>query len=604
MNAQARIVNALDSLRPERSGGKTPVFPVWDDVGLERPRQAWQWMRQTLQPPGELDWVRREVAEAWRRCIEDYGMRFRPQRSLTMRLPQGMGLPDVGVHPGLLDFFAQFEKQPYLRAAEAGLTLCLADAYCRLVAIHGRDLGDCPFGRLLGQPQADWSESAIGNNGIGSAAVALEAIAFSGEEHYLPLLHPFATAGYPLRLADGRLLGVLGLVSERRIAAGVLKSLVCLLGRLAEETMASVCLTDRGRAGEPFPLRILRPAPPPGKMRASGEAAAPAGKVADFASQFVEKAVRLQQRRIPILVVGESGAGKEYLVRRAYEAGPRRSGPFIAVNCASIPRDLIESELFGYESGSFTGARKEGKAGKFLLADKGVLLLDEIGDMGLDLQAVLLRVLENSEFYPVGGSKPVRVDVQIFAATNVPINQAVKEGKFRRDLYYRLNGAQLILPPLREREDKESLILQLLEKELALSGRQGPVRLSDEVMATFLRHPWPGNVRQLSNVIRSSLHLAEGDTISLTDLPDDFFEEMNENGAASEKTERTADPSSEPNVREEFQSPALSLADWELKGIKHALKSCKGNLSQAARALGITRGTLYKKMSEYGLSAR
>jgi len=596
MNAQAKIANALDPSPVERREGRPQTHPPGDgdDAGLDRPRQAWQWMRQTLQAPGEADWVRREVAESWRRCLEDHGLRFHPPWVLGGRLTPGFGPPEGGVHPWLLDFFSQFEQQARLPVAEAGLTLCLTDAQCRLLAIRGLDLSDCPFGRLLGQIQADWSEPVIGNNGIGSAAFAMAPIAFSGEEHFLPLLHPFTTAGYPLLTAEGRLVGLLGLVSGQKIAPGVLKSLACLLGKRAEEALAATRNPNPVRAGG-FPMRILRPAPAP---------VGGVGPASDFASRFVEKAVRLQQRRIPILVVGESGAGKEYLVRKAYEAGPRRNGPFIALNCASIPRDLIESELFGYAAGSFTGARKEGKAGKFLLADKGVLLLDEIGDMGLDLQAVLLRVLENSEFYPVGASEPVRVDVQIFAATNVPIQQAVKEGRFRRDLYYRLNGAQLILPSLREREDKAQLIQQLLEKELALSGRSRPVRLSAEVLAMFLRHPWPGNVRQLSNVIRSSLHLVEGDELGLADLPDDFFEEMNEAGAATEGNAPGPLPAAALDWEADGQSPALSLAEWELRGIKHALKSCKGNLTQTAKVLGITRGTLYKKLSEYGLSAR
>lgn len=314
--------------------------------------------------------------------------------------------------------------------------------------------------------------------------------------------------------------------------------------------------------------------------------------------RLVETAVRLQNRRIPILLVGESGAGKEHLVRTAHAAGPRSGGPFIALNCASIPRELIESELFGYASGSFTGAHREGKAGKFLLADKGILFLDEIGDMCLDLQAVLLRVLESSEFFPVGASKPVRVDVQIFAATNVPIQQAVREGRFRRDLYYRLNGAQLIIPPLRNRDDKLQIIHRILSRELRIAGYDPFRKPTAETMNLFLRHPWPGNIRQLSNVLRTAINMSEDGVVTVDDLPDDFLEELRHDADIRHGAAPTG-PSAEVELPQ-----ATTLAEWERRGIATALEASRGNVTHASRILGITRGTLYKKMALYGLSDR
>ena len=574
-----------------------------DDNRLDRPRQAWQWMRQTLQSPDLGDWVRHEVAVSWQRCLDEYRLRFVPP------FPQSNARASFVAHlnPDLLRLSEIAEQQLGVLIGEAGLTLSVMDAECRLMCVIGRDFGDCPMGRLLIYPLADWSERFIGNNGMGSAAVTQTPIAFCGEEHFLHLLHPFSSAGFPLFDQGGQLLAVMGLISDQRINPGVLKSLICVLGKRLQATLQD-CPGHRPDTYAPgyFHARPSSHKREEDRLGVEGEQALAAGVAYSPAitleCRLAEKAARLQERRIPVLVVGESGAGKEHLVRMAYEAGPRRGGPFIALNCASIPRELIESELFGYASGSFTGARKEGKPGKFLLADKGVLFLDEIGDMGLDLQAVLLRVLENAEFFPVGASQPVKVDVQIFAATNVPIQQAVREGRFRRDLYYRLNGAQIILPPLREREDKRLIIQRLLDKELALSGQAGPVVLERAVLDLFLRHPWPGNIRQLSNVIRSSLQMAEGHAITLADLPDDFFEELNQ---ASESTQPDlAVPSITCQPPEETAPPTLTLDEWELKGIKAALHACKGNLTQTARALGITRGTLYKKMSQYGLSTR
>ncbi|WP_052807802.1 sigma-54-dependent Fis family transcriptional regulator [Methyloterricola oryzae] len=339
------------------------------------------------------------------------------------------------------------------------------------------------------------------------------------------------------------------------------------------------------------------------KNSGAGPAQESGSRPGSHEQRLVETAVRLQIRKIPILLVGESGAGKEHLVRTAHAAGPRSSAPLIAVNCASIPRELIESELFGYAAGSFTGAHREGKSGKFLLADKGILFLDEIGDMCLDLQAVLLRVLETSEFFPVGASRPVRVDVQIIAATNVPIQQAVREGRFRRDLYYRLNGAQLIVPPLRERDDKLQIVHRILSRELRIAGFDPFRKPSSEVMNLFLTHPWPGNIRQLSNVLRTAINLSEDGVIRLEHLPDDFLEELKHDLGA--EPSKQAEPCRVIGARViETPAQATTLADWERRGIAAALEVCRGNVTRASRILGITRGTLYKKMALYGLQDR
>ena len=599
MNAStATVFKPLEAPGLEFRDGQAQADFLYEENRMDRPRQAWQWMRQTLQSPDLGDWVRHEVAVSWQRCLDEYRLRFAPS------FPRAHSKAPFLTHPSpdLLRLSEIVEQQLGFLAGESGLTLSLMDAECRLMCLIGRDFGDCPMGRLLIYPLADWSERLIGNNGMGSAAVTLAPVAFCGEEHFLHLLHPFSSAGFPLLGQGGELLAVLGLLSDQHIHPGVLKSLACVLGRRVQATLQD------GPGHSPYArtpayFRVWpRRLPIPGEEGRALPVVAANGPSITLECHLAEKAARLQERRIPVLVVGESGAGKEHLVRMAYEAGPRRGGPFIALNCASIPRDLIESELFGYAAGSFTGARKEGKPGKFLLADKGVLFLDEIGDMGLDLQAVLLRVLENSEFFPVGASQPVRVDVQIFAATNVPIQQAVREGRFRRDLYYRLNGAQIILPPLREREDKGLIVQRLLDRELALAGKAGPGRLAPAVLDLFMRHPWPGNIRQLSNVIRSSLQMAEGDAISLVDLPDDFFEELNHVSEAAPA--KVSLPLIGLQPPEEETAPAMTLDEWELRGIKAALKSCKGNLTQTAKVLGITRGTLYKKMSQYELSAR
>ena len=332
---------------------------------------------------------------------------------------------------------------------------------------------------------------------------------------------------------------------------------------------------------------------------------------------LLRKTVRLLERKIPVLVIGESGVGKEHLVQLAHRSGPRCDAPLIAINCAAIPRDLVESELFGYEAGSFTGAAKDGRPGKFLQANGGTLFLDEIGDMKLELQATLLRVLESSEFVPVGGVKPVKVDVQVIAATNACLRDCVERGGFRRDLYYRLNGAQVWIPSLRERPDKVQLINTIFEQELEQAGYAPSEKaLRDDLIEIFLTHPWPGNVRQLRNVLKTSVLMSRDGLVCPDDLPPDFLDERSDSGRAAEAGASgqrqlrgdTAGPLPVSGVtngvlRDDVHLPggAMALTDWEHHAVLTALSGCGWNVSHAARRLGITRGTLYQKITKYGI---
>ena len=310
----------------------------------------------------------------------------------------------------------------------------------------------------------------------------------------------------------------------------------------------------------------------------------------------LQKSANFQKQKIPILITGESGVGKDYFVRQIHAESLRKGGPLVLVNCAAIPRDLISSELFGYASGSFTGARTAGKAGKFVEAHTGVLFLDEIGDMPLDLQTTLLCALDSMEIVPVGGSKPVRVDVQVIAATNNDLPDSVRKGTFRRDLYYRLNGAQFWLPPLRERPDKLEMIQHLWEQEIKAQHVSEPKILSEAVWDIFDRHPWPGNVRELRNVLRCCLIVASGQEILPGDLPVDFLREMH---SANQEEE---DPQIVSSLaKSQVPVERKALVEWETDAIRAVLAATSGNISESARQLGITRATLYHKMARLGL---
>ncbi|HEX7646767.1 MAG TPA: sigma-54-dependent Fis family transcriptional regulator [Noviherbaspirillum sp.] len=290
---------------------------------------------------------------------------------------------------------------------------------------------------------------------------------------------------------------------------------------------------------------------------------------------------------IPVLINGETGTGKELLAQAIHNDSPRAKGPFVAVNCASIPETLIESELFGYEDGAFTGARKKGSIGKIPQADGGTLFLDEIGDMPLNLQARLLRVLQMREVVPLGSTKSIPVDVEVVCATHRNLRELIAEGRFREDLYYRLNGLVVKLPPMRERSDIDEVIARVLKAETGGSG----LRVAPEVMQLFRRHRWPGNFRQMHNLLRIAAVMAAGDReIRLEHLPDDFIDEQAAQVPASPVASSASSASTAPMA-------GAGLIDVELQAIRQALDAHSGNVSAAARALGISRNTIYRKMS-------
>jgi transcriptional regulator of acetoin/glycerol metabolism len=298
---------------------------------------------------------------------------------------------------------------------------------------------------------------------------------------------------------------------------------------------------------------------------------------------LIGKALKVVGHDIPIMIEGESGTGKELLARALHMAGPRRNGPFIPVNCASIPEGLIESELFGYQEGAFTGAKRKGHIGKIREADKGTLFLDEIGEMPLQLQARLLRVLQDRMVSPLGGTGSFRVELSVICATNRRVRDAVAAGTFREDLYYRLNGMLLTLPSLKEREDRVALAEKILRD---LAGTERVVSISPPVLLIFEQHPWPGNIRQLHNVLRTALALlGDGREITVEELSEDFIEQGGgANGGGMSL------------VQAVVKSDNGSLADVEARLITSTLDRTGGNIAAAARLMGIGRNTLYRKL--------
>ncbi len=300
-------------------------------------------------------------------------------------------------------------------------------------------------------------------------------------------------------------------------------------------------------------------------------------------SRAVQQIKQVLSRDIPILIQGETGVGKELFARAIHEASAQHKGPWVAVNCAALPEGLIEAELFGYEEGAFTGARRKGSPGKIEQANGGTLFLDEIGDMPLSLQARLLRVLQERTVTPLGSTKTIPVNFSLISATNLKLKEKVESGEFRSDLYYRLNGLSVALPPLRERSDLQALIDVILNIEQA-----GSVEITPEVRAIFQAHSWPGNIRQLHNVLRTAIALADGAAISTLHLTQDFIDEMS-----------LSKPGLLANVT--AANPA-DLDDLTNQAIRQAMQTETGNVSAVARQLGISRNTLYRKLKAMGIA--
>ncbi|MDY7094633.1 MAG: sigma 54-interacting transcriptional regulator [Acidobacteriota bacterium] len=342
-------------------------------------------------------------------------------------------------------------------------------------------------------------------------------------------------------------------------------------------------------------------------------------------------AARFAQTLLPVLLLAETGTGKELLARALHESSPRNDQPFVAINCGALSPHLLESELFGYAPGAFTGASREGHDGKIGAARGGTLFLDEVAEMPGPLQALLLRVLEDGTYYRVGENRPRQADVRLICATCRDLPRLVADGGFRQDLFYRINGACLSLPPVRQRVDVAELVLHLLD-QLAdrpdLVGntghRSGPPRLSPEALEWMVEHPWPGNVRQLKTALQHALILCDGGEIGLEHLPARLETLITSNDEPSPPPARTLPASPEPldtptpsspstaapgspapassrSPTPPQQAPVKTLAQREADRLVRAVDTAGGNLSRAARELGIARSTLYRRLRKHGL---
>ncbi len=301
--------------------------------------------------------------------------------------------------------------------------------------------------------------------------------------------------------------------------------------------------------------------------------------------EIFQTVVRVAPTRTTVLLAGESGVGKDMIARAIHHHSPRKSGPFVKINCTALPENLMESELFGYEKGAFTGANAS-KPGKFEQADKGTVFLDEIGDVPTNIQVKLLRVLQEREFERLGSNVTRSVDVRVVAATNVDLRAALEQGRFREDLYYRLNVVPISVPPLRERKEDIPFLAMHFVKKLAKDLGSSVEQISAAAMDRLVTYTWPGNVRELENTIERSMVLANGNVLEPVDI----------------RIENIRQPSA-VSTQEALLPEGVTLEQWEQNMIREAMRRANGNKSQAARLLGLTRNTLRYRLSQMGMDA-
>ncbi|MCO7596288.1 MULTISPECIES: sigma-54-dependent Fis family transcriptional regulator [Pseudomonas] len=486
---------------------------------------------------------------------------------------------------------------------------------------------------------AHWHERGVGTNALGTALVCGEPLHVGQDEHFLRQNRYMASAAAPLFDAERQLVGVLDVASDGYLPAAQTLGLVRMMGQSLENRLilarhggqhrqllfnsapdnldspwaGLLVFDERGRVlaanhradsllGRTplqhsleqlfqIPLRqILAQAEGQAfALQATGRNrfhclwhaphGAPLPPSPRSGDPRLEKALAqaglLLEKDIPVLVQGETGVGKEVFVEALHQASSRAGQALVAVNCAAIPAELVESELFGYEKGAFTGAHHKGNPGLIRKADQGILFLDEIGDMPLPTQARLLRVLQTRSIQPLGSGEPVAVDIRVVSASNRDLAAEVRAGRFRQDLYYRIAGLAVLLPPLRERSDRRALIEQV-HARYREPGQ--PERLPAEILVLFERHPWPGNLRELVSVMQVALALAGPAPIGVEHLPGSFLAEVEESVYPVCAAPREAD-------------------------LGELLRQANGNLSSVARALGISRTTLYKRLRERGMAA-
>ncbi len=454
------------------------------------------------------------------------------------------------------------------------------------------------------------SEAVLGTNAPGLALVTREPVMVTADEHYSRLYHTAFCVAAPILDEERTPIGCIDITKffdRNDVSPRVRKDLLQLAISLTDAIRTELSLRKLGRLGPAAPRRVEARVVPAGiamlpcelSDRPRSAVIAPLDASRATFAQVVGRSPRLAEvvrlarsyslKDANVLIQGETGTGKELLARAIHNEGRRAAGLFVAVNCAAIPVELAESELFGYERGAFTGARAEGQAGKFELAHQGTLFLDEIDSMPPSVQGKILRAVETKRVSRLNGKREIAVDVRIIAAGNRNLGEEVLAGRFRKDLFYRLNVLRLTIPPLRELRDDVPALLDAFLVAFAAELGTGMKVLTDEARARLVAHDWPGNVRELRNCVEYLYNTVDGELVTLAHMPPELAESA-QPAPAVEATLRAAPP-----------GPAADLDAVERQYIVETLRRLGGSAVEAGRALGISRSSIYRKLKKHGI---
>lgn len=517
--------------------------------------------------------VRKEVLDSWKRCrqknINPYQLPPMLSEQETAELIEKNRFLKELVDP-YVDLISDLTK-------ETNFLFILADSQGYVVDVRGdkQVLADAKISHL--RPGSIRTEDA-GTNAICMALYEDKPVQIMGPEHYNIHLHRWTCSAAPVHDIEGRIIGVLCLSGHYSLKHNHTLGMIASLAKAIEKELI-------------YQEKILKKTKPPRQTKKRYTFEQIVGQSPSLREAiFMAKVVSYTDTKV--LLEGESGTGKELFARAIHGASKRADGPFVAANCGAIPAHLFESEFFGYMEGAFTGAKKGGKPGLFELANGGTLFLDEINSLSLEMQAKLLRVLQDGEVMRLGATTPVEVDVRVIAASNEPLEQLVEQGKFRADLYYRLGVMVIQIPPLRQRPEDIPLIFQHLLDQLAKKlGYEGNYAYDESLLTVLQRYAWPGNVREMENYIERALILAQGQPLSLHHFPAKLVQEavLDERFVQNKAVHQG----------ETGHFSLLEKQEREL--IRNMLIQFNGNITKTSEALGITRNTLYKKIKIYGL---
>ncbi|GFZ86896.1 sigma-54-dependent Fis family transcriptional regulator [Paenibacillus marchantiophytorum] len=582
--------------------------------------------------PIENNFLSEAASLSWKRCHE---LGLKPNDPVDDDILTGSHIHTLLRQNEQTIYYAdQIFEQMNVGIKQSGQMALLIDSEGTII----HTVGDIDFSRraLAVQLQvgANWAERRKGTNAIGVALADKKPVRVHAEEHYFSSNRFLTCASAPIFNSTGELIGVINISGKQEHYHAYTSTLACmaafslqnkiLLEESKKEHLITLRELEHTSLNHPLPLlslsqdnRILRAnnaairivgsdaigkeltkldgfsvetihnehpklwqSVSVAKQTTNGQRLYTFSDIVGTCPTIIQKIELAQKAAVtdfPVLLLGESGVGKELFAQSIHTASPRSAEPFIALNCSAIPDSLIESELFGYARGAFTGANKDGNAGKFEAAHKGTIFLDEIGDMPLRAQAALLRVLQEGTITPIGSSKSKTIDARVVAATNKDLPAEVKAGRFRADLYYRLKGIHLTLPALRERSDILALAVHFLQKQPSPCPF-----LTEKAQHKLLTYSWPGNIRELNGVLMQAIFLAGEQAIDAEHL-------------SLEEPEEAVQPKSS-------EDQPFTLKDAEITTIKKALKASEWNLSKAAGQLRIGRTTLYRKIEEYGIT--